>query len=108
MTQDITPEIARYLNMSCEPRGVVVTDVVYSPLQPGDVIVAVNGNPVSCQAELNEQLGQLGSAETFTISVLRDDAIQTITIQRAMAVPTPTCLEGHRRSTRNERCESAD
>ena len=93
MTQDITPEIARYLNM-CEPRGVVVTDVVYSPLQPGDVIVAVNGNPVSCQAELNEQLGQLGSAETFTISVLRDDAIRTIPIQRAMAVPGTTCLVG--------------
>src|SRR5262249_27074214 len=83
VTEDVSPAIARDLNMAC-PVGVVVTDVLFSPLQPGDVILAVNGNPVSCQNELNYQLGQLGSEQTFTVDVLRNGIIQPVTVQRAM------------------------
>src|SRR5947207_11757487 len=58
ITQDVTPEIARTLNMS-QPEGVVITDLLYSPLQRGDVILSINGHPVGCQAEFNELLAQV-------------------------------------------------
>jgi serine protease Do len=84
-TQDVTPEIASALNM-CRIEGVVITDILYSPLLPGDVILSVNGQPVSCQRDLDAALAQLGSEQVFKISVLRNDAIQTVTVQRAMDI----------------------
>jgi serine protease Do len=85
LTQDVTPEIARALNM-CRIQGVVITDVLYSPLLPGDVILSVNGQPVNCQRDLDAALAQLGSEQMFTISVLRNDEVQTIPVQRAMDI----------------------
>ena len=39
-----------------QPTGVLITDVSGSPLlRVGDVIVAVNGNPVTCLNEFNMQ-----------------------------------------------------
>ena len=52
ITQDITPEIARTVHMSA-PGGVLISDVIYSPLHQWDVILSINGNPVGCQRELN-------------------------------------------------------
>jgi len=85
VTQDVTPEIARALNM-CRIEGVVITDILYSPLLPGDVILSVNGQRVNSQRELDEALAQLGSEQVFKISVLRNDEIQTVTVQRAMDI----------------------
>jgi serine protease Do len=92
VTEDVTPQIADQLHMS-HAQGVVITDILYTPLQPGDVILAINGHPVNCQVELYDQLSQLGSEQTFTISVLRGDGIQTITVQRAMQPPVARVLE---------------
>src|SRR5262245_16689972 len=63
ITQDVTPEIAQTLRMS-RAEGVLISDVVYSPLRQGDVILAINGNPVGCQTELNAQLAQVSPGET--------------------------------------------
>jgi len=91
LTQDVTPEMARALNM-CRVEGVAVTDVLYSPLLPGDVILSVNGQHVSCQRELDAALAQLGSEEVFKISVLRNDEILTIPVQRVIeTVPSVSC-----------------
>ena len=92
ITQDVTPEIARTLGMS-RPEGVVISDVLYTPLRYGDVILSINGNPVRCENELNAQLAQVGFGQTFFVEVYRDGRIQTVIVQRAMETP-PTVLEG--------------
>jgi S1-C subfamily serine protease len=85
ITQDVTPEIARSLRMS-RTEGVLVSDVD-SPLHPGDVILAVNGKPVRCQRELDEELAQIDFGSTFFIDVYRDGRIQTVAVRRAPEGP---------------------
>ena len=82
ITQDVTPEIAQTLHMS-HPEGVVVTELTYSPLRQGDVILSINGKPVGCQAQLNWQLANLPPGVPFTLEILRDGQIQTVTVQLA-------------------------
>jgi serine protease Do len=83
ITQDLNPEIARNLHIT-QQHGVLVNDVVGSPLYPGDVILSVNGVVVNCQSELDAQLSQVIPGQTFTMDVYRDGRIQTVTAQRAM------------------------
>jgi S1-C subfamily serine protease len=92
ITRDVTPEIARSLGMS-RAEGVVISDVMCFPLRPGDVILSINGTPVRCQTELDAQLAQVSSGQTFFVEVYRDGRIETVTVQRAMP-PPPTILEG--------------
>jgi VCBS repeat-containing protein len=82
ITQDVTPEIAQTLHLS-HPEGVVVTELTYSPLRQGDVILSINGKPVDCQAQLNWQLANLPPGVPFTLEILRDGQIQTVTVQLA-------------------------
>jgi serine protease Do len=91
ITQDVTPEIARTLRMR-QPEGVLISDVLYSPLLPGDVILSINGNPIRCQTELIALLAQVDFGQTFFVEVYRDGRIQTVTVQREN--PFPTVLEG--------------
>src|SRR5215831_10461148 len=91
MTRDVTPEIARSLGMS-RAEGVLISDIMCSPLRSGDVILSINGNPVRCQAELDAALAQVSGGKTFFVEVYRDGRIETVTVQRA---PVPrTILEG--------------
>ena len=83
VTQDVTPEMAQALNMS-HPEGVVVTDLLYNPLQRGDVIVSINGHPVGCQNVLNYELAQLTPGQAITLEIIRDGRMQTLTVQRAV------------------------
>jgi S1-C subfamily serine protease len=94
ITQDVTPEIARALHMD-RAEGVLVTRVLSSPLHERDVILSINGNPVGCQKELDEQLAEISPGETFFVEVLRDGEIQTVTVQRAiLTLPPPAVLQG--------------
>jgi len=86
ITQDVTPEIARNLHMS-HPEGVLITDILYSTLRPGDVILSINGNAVGCERELEEQLAQIGVGQSFIVGVFRDGITQTVTVQNAMEAP---------------------
>src|SRR5262245_50818618 len=86
VTEDVTPDIARSLNMS-QTEGVLVREVSGNPLRPGDVILSVNGTPVRCQTELIAQLSDI-SGDSFVVEVLRDGRIQTLTIP-LMPVPPP-------------------
>jgi serine protease Do len=91
ITQDLNPEIARNLHIT-QQHGVLVNDVVGSPLYPGDVILSVNGVVVNCQSELDAQLAQVIPGQTFIMDVYRDGRIQTVTAQRAMETPPLTAL----------------
>jgi S1-C subfamily serine protease len=87
ITEDVTPEIARSLHMS-RAEGVVVSEVMYTPLRYGDVILSINGNPVRCQRELQENLALVDFGQTFLVEVYRDGLIQTVAVQRAPVPPT--------------------
>ena len=91
ITRDVTPEIARSLAMS-RAEGVLISDIMCSPLRHGDVILSINGNPVRCQTELDAALAQVSAGKRFFVEVYRDGRIETVTVQRA-PVP-PTILEG--------------
>jgi serine protease Do len=88
ITQDVTPEIAQALHMS-EAGGVLINDIRYTALRPGDVILAINGNRVWCQNELNDELALVGYGQPFSVEVFRDGRTQTVTVQRAMETSAP-------------------
>jgi serine protease Do len=92
ITQDVTPEIARTLHMS-QTEGVLISDVIYSPLRRGDVILAINGNPVRCQKEFDAQLAQVSLGEPFLlVEIFRDGRTQTVTVQQVIE-PSPVVLQ---------------
>jgi S1-C subfamily serine protease len=92
VTQDLTPEIARNLRIN-QRQGVLVSDVIGSPLYPGDVILSINGIPVRCQADLDAQLANVSSEQPLTMDVYRDGRVQTVTVERALETPRVTVLQ---------------
>jgi serine protease Do len=81
VTHDVTPEIAQTLQMS-RTEGVLISDIIYSPLRPGDVILSINGHPVRCQTELYAQLAQVSFGQPLSVEVLRDGRTQTVMVQQ--------------------------
>lgn len=82
-TQDITPNIARLLGLKSN-EGAVVTRVLpgsaadRAGLQVGDVITAVNGEPLRNSDQLNNQEGLLPANSTIALSVLRKGSTREI------------------------------
>ncbi|MEW9572751.1 Do family serine endopeptidase [Rhodanobacter sp. Si-c] len=76
-SQDITPRIARLLNLA-QDKGVVVTGVnAGSPaeqagLQPGDVLTTIDGKPLHDVNELRNTEGLLPVGSTVRLGVLHD------------------------------------
>src|SRR5215470_972729 len=68
ITEDVTPEVARTLHMN-QTEGVLISDVMYSPLRPGDVIRSINGNPVRCQRDLDVQLARVNFGEPLFLEI---------------------------------------
>jgi serine protease Do len=86
--QDLTPELAEYYKAKGDA-GVLVTHVFEGdPADRGgvkvnDIIVAVNGEPVSSSRELSRKIAGLGVGKETTITLLRDGKEKTLTIQTA-------------------------
>ncbi|MEW9625803.1 Do family serine endopeptidase [Rhodanobacter geophilus] len=76
-SQDITPRIARLLNLA-QDKGVVVTGVnAGSPaeqagLQPGDVLTTIDGKPLRDVDELRNTEGLMPVGSTVKLGVLHD------------------------------------
>jgi len=72
---DLTPDLARQLDLPNGVRGVVVTEVDpdsgISELQKGDVIEEVNQQPVSSVADFNKVVSSLDSNQPQVLSVCR-------------------------------------
>ncbi|HKT27482.1 DegQ family serine endoprotease [Dyella sp.] len=85
-TQDITPNIARVLNLKSN-EGSVVTRVLpgsaaeRAGLQEGDVITAVNGKDLHDAGELTNAIGLLPPNSTVTLMTLRNGATRKVTAQ---------------------------
>jgi len=77
--QDMTPEIARELELDRDTTGVVVSSVVPgSPaeeagLRAGDLIQMVGNTPVASVAEFRKQLGSRAAGESVLVLVRRGD-----------------------------------
>ncbi|MBA2243278.1 MAG: Do family serine endopeptidase [Chthoniobacterales bacterium] len=71
--QELTPDLARSLNVPSGVRGVVVTNVddPSGELRKGDVIEEVNQQPVSSVAEYRKVVGSLDPNGTHVLSVCR-------------------------------------
>jgi serine protease Do/serine protease DegQ len=104
--QELTPELAKGLGVSAE-RGAVVTRVLKgSPaaeagLQSGDVVTAVNGQPVQSAADLRNQIGLRRAGETVKLEVVRagktreiDARITAVKLARAKGASLHAALAG--------------
>jgi serine protease Do len=75
---NITPQLARQLNLPSGQTGAVVTDVdVNGPsagaLRQGDIIVSVNGRPIANAAEAGRALQAIAPGALARVRVMRDD-----------------------------------
>jgi serine protease Do len=72
---ELTPELARQLDLPRNVRGVVVTDIDpgsgVAELQKGDVIEEINQQPVTSVAEYNKIVSSLDPAHPQVLSVCR-------------------------------------
>lgn len=81
--EDLTPPLAKALDIP-QSQGALVTQVVpHSPAQkagikPDDVIVSVNGNPVSGAADLSNSIGVMRVGTPLTLGVIRNGKNLTI------------------------------
>ncbi len=82
--QDVTPELAKAFGLP-RAEGAVVTEVVpgsaaaRAGLEPGDVIVALNGKPVRSSAHLRNMVGLMEVGSEVRLDVLRDGKALTVT-----------------------------
>lgn len=82
-SQDLTPEMAKALNVGTT-QGAAVVDVAAGSaaekagLRPADVVVAINGRPVRGSLDLRNQLGLVPVGETVEITVRRDGRERTV------------------------------
>jgi serine protease Do len=85
---NITPEMARRLDLPNGTRGAIITDVdpdspaARGALQSGDVIVRVNRQPVSNAAEASQALRAVPAGRTVSMLVLRHGEEQFVTLRK--------------------------
>jgi serine protease Do len=78
--QDLTPELARQLNIDRETEGVVVTDVqpgglaVRGGIRPGDFIVAIGGRSIQSAGDFRDALRDSDPETGIRMQVERDGA----------------------------------
>ncbi len=82
--QSLTPELAQALKLP-QNQGAVVNQVVpgseaeKAGIKPNDVIVSINGNPVTSAADLSNAIGVMRVGTALTLGIIRDG--KNITIQ---------------------------
>lgn len=85
LPQDVTPAMAKAFNT--QTNGALVGDVTAgSPaerggLQKGDIIVGINGQPVSDANQLRLKIGMLEPNEKVNLKVLRNGKAQEVAVQ---------------------------
>ncbi len=83
--QEVTHDLARSFGLE-QPRGALVADVdangpaKAAGLQPGDVILAANGKPISTSADLPPMVGASRPGTPIELTVLRDGRERTVSV----------------------------
>ena len=86
--QDLDPDLAEAFGLSARKGAVLVNIIEDSPaaaagLQPGDVVVEVNGKPVESAASLRNQVGLSRVGEKLKLTFVREGKRRNITIKVA-------------------------
>ncbi len=85
LPQDVTPALAKAFNSS-ETNGALVGEITpnspaaHSDLKQGDIIVAVNGQPVADANQLRSKIGMMDPNATVTLKVLRNGKLQEVAV----------------------------
>ena len=84
---NVTPEVARQFEIPANTRGAVVTDVdpdtpAARVLQPGDVILQVNRQPVSNATEASSALRAVPAGRAVGLLILRRGQEQAVTVRK--------------------------
>jgi serine protease Do len=85
LPQDVTPALAKAFNSS-ETSGALVGEITpdshaaHSSLKQGDIIVAVNGQPVADASQLRSKIGIMDPNATVTLKVLRNGKMQEVAV----------------------------
>ncbi len=105
--QDLTPELAKAFGIEVTHGAVVAKVAKDSPaeragLQPGDVIVAVDGRPVKNASELRTAIGLMRVGKRVHLKVVRDG--RELTLTAVIEAPKQASLKG---GALDERLEGA-
>ncbi|MEJ2399642.1 MAG: Do family serine endopeptidase, partial [Gammaproteobacteria bacterium] len=96
--QDLTPDLVQAFNLPSGRAGAVVTKVTpdsaaaKAGLKPGDIVIAVNGQPVRDSADLRNDIGVLRVGQKVKLTILRDGKRQTL--EATVAEPHSSVLHG--------------
>lgn len=83
--QDLTPALAEAFGITATTRGVIITEVTSGSaaeragLKAGDIVLSVNGQPVSRAAAIRNRIGMLRVGEEVRLQILRDGKERTLT-----------------------------
>jgi serine protease Do len=85
LPQDVTPALAKSFNTT-DTSGALVGEVTpdspaaHSGLKQGDIIVAVNGQPVEDANQLRSRIGVMDPNSTVTLKVRRNGSMQDVAV----------------------------
>jgi S1-C subfamily serine protease len=90
-TEDVTPEIQNLLNLP-STQGALVGGVsaggpASGVLHPGDVLIALNGAPITDPRSLMIRTAEIPSGQTATAKFFRDGSLQTASFTVTQAPP---------------------
>ncbi len=85
-TQDLSPELAEALGVNNQGGAVIVNITQGSPaeqagLQPGDVLVSINGETVNSAADVRNRIGLMPVGTNISFEIVRDGKRQKLTTQ---------------------------
>ena len=86
LPQDVTPALAKAFHAS-DTSGALVGQITadspaaHSTLKQGDIIVAVNGEPISDASQLRTRIGMLSPNSTVMLKVMRNGSAQEVSVK---------------------------
>jgi serine protease Do len=86
LPQDVTPALAKSFNSS-ENGGALVGEITpdspaaHSDLKQGDIIVAVNGQPIADASQLRSRIGMMNPNVAVTLKVSRNGKMQDVAVK---------------------------
>jgi serine protease Do len=86
LPQDVTPAMAKAFGVS-EAQGALVGDITpdgpasHSDLKKGDIILAINGQPIANANQLRLQIGMMAPNANVKLKVLRDGKTHEVAVQ---------------------------
>ena len=86
LIQDLTPDLAQALELGAT-QGALISRIERGSaadeagLQPGDVIVSIDGTPISDASELRNRIGRLERGQNLNLTVMRKGRSRTVRLR---------------------------